>query len=147
MSRQRRKDWHLVRKGACVWVFQRCEGALVEEKGAQQPCGRSEARHSSENVSSQKRRSVTFSSSIKRWFGKLCSCSARCSVALESAGSGKEACAWALSAGSFWGDRGLRREQNSQQDRLGPDIGPRAQDGRKTPSQLRKPDSLGLLWD
>jgi hypothetical protein len=29
--------------------------------------------------------------------------SARCSSALEGAGSGKEACAWALSAGSFWG--------------------------------------------
>ena len=28
---------------------------------------------------------------------------ARCSSALEGAGSGKEACAWALSAGSSWG--------------------------------------------
>ena len=27
MSRQRRKDWHSVRKGACVWIFRRCEGA------------------------------------------------------------------------------------------------------------------------
>ena len=27
----------------------------------------------------------------------------RCSSALEGAGSGKEACAWALSAGSSWG--------------------------------------------
>ena len=27
MSQQRRKHWHSVRKGACVWVFQRREGA------------------------------------------------------------------------------------------------------------------------
>ena len=27
MSRQRRKDWHSVRKGACVWIFRRREGA------------------------------------------------------------------------------------------------------------------------
>jgi hypothetical protein len=27
MSRQRRKDWRSVRKGACVWIFQRREGA------------------------------------------------------------------------------------------------------------------------
>ena len=27
MSRQRRKDWHSVRKGACVWIFLRREGA------------------------------------------------------------------------------------------------------------------------
>ncbi len=27
MSGQRRKDWHSVRKGACVWIFRRCEGA------------------------------------------------------------------------------------------------------------------------
>ena len=27
MSRPRRKDWHSVRKGACVWIFRRCEGA------------------------------------------------------------------------------------------------------------------------
>ena len=27
VSRQRRKDWHLVRKGACVWIFRRREGA------------------------------------------------------------------------------------------------------------------------
>jgi hypothetical protein len=28
MSRQRRKDWHSVRKGACVWIFRRREGAV-----------------------------------------------------------------------------------------------------------------------
>jgi hypothetical protein len=27
MSRQRRKDWHSVRKRACVWIFRRREGA------------------------------------------------------------------------------------------------------------------------
>jgi hypothetical protein len=27
VSQQRRKDWHSVRKGACVWVFQRREAA------------------------------------------------------------------------------------------------------------------------
>jgi len=27
MSRPRRKHWHSVRKGACVWIFRRCEGA------------------------------------------------------------------------------------------------------------------------
>ena len=27
VSRQRRKDWHSVRKGACVWIFRRREGA------------------------------------------------------------------------------------------------------------------------
>ena len=28
VSRQRRKDWHSVRNGACVWIFQRREGAV-----------------------------------------------------------------------------------------------------------------------
>jgi hypothetical protein len=27
MSRQRRKDWHSVQKGACVWIFRRREAA------------------------------------------------------------------------------------------------------------------------
>src|SRR5271168_1889442 len=30
VSRQGRKDWHSVRKGACVWIFRRREGAARE---------------------------------------------------------------------------------------------------------------------
>ena len=31
-GRQRRKDWHSVRKGACVWIFRRREGGWAQER-------------------------------------------------------------------------------------------------------------------